>query len=236
MNAYYNQQGNPQKKKSKAKPLVIILITVLLVGAIAAAYFVVNAIIDNNSDTAISEDIVDNDSDTAISEDIDGNKYNKEYVDTTGRTIGKVADEAGMSLEEFLAEYDLPADMPEDTYEAAAFYTMPFKTVVEKVYGTDMDTAKEQFGITYYIPDDATYVEVMDKVPLKNVVATSRFDTFKEFYGFGDEVTEDTLYGEVRQVIDEKEKEERIAEEREEDDDSDTTDDNSGETTFSHDQ
>jgi hypothetical protein len=123
-----------------------------------------------------------------------------------------------MSLEDFLEEYDLPKNMPEDTYEAAAFYTMPFKTVVEKVYGTDMDTAKEQFGITDDIADDATYVEVMDKVPLKNVVATSMFDSFKEFYGFGDEVTEDTLYGEVRQAIDEKEKAERIAEENEEND------------------
>ncbi len=155
------------------------------------------------------------------------NKYNRKgYIDVTGKTVEEIADLAGMDLKEFLEEYDLPKDMPGDTSETTAFYTMPFKTAAEKVFGSDAETLKEQMNIEEDV-DNTPYIEVVDKVPLKYMIDERRFDSFKEKYGFGDDVTLDTLWGEVRQRIDEKDMADRLAEEEAENADSENQSDDS---------
>ena len=73
------------------------------------------------------------------------NKYNRMgYVDTSGRTIGEVADAAGMDLKDFLAEYQLPEDMPANTTESAAFYTIPV-SVMGQMYGWDFVEMKNAY-------------------------------------------------------------------------------------------
>lgn len=141
------------------------------------------------------------------------NRYNRGYVNVTGKTVAEIADAEGMDLKDFIEEYNLPKNLPGNTYETTAFYIMPFKTVAEKIYGTDVETLKEQMNIEEDIDDKTTYIEVIEKVPLKYMVSEKRFDEFKESYGFGDEVTLDTLWGEVRQQIDEKDMADRLEEE-----------------------
>ena len=186
------------KKKSKA-PFVVIAIVVVL--AIIAAV-VINS--------------------------FGGNKYNKlGYANPEGRTIADVAEQMGVSLEEFLTTYSLPADMPEDTEEMAAYYSMPVK-VFAQMYGVDFATFKEAYGI----PDETTptvadgivgkikalfggdkivaidentpWGVVLDELTLADYVGEENLETFKEYYGLGDDVTLETRYKEIRKIVEEK--------------------------------
>ena len=186
------------KKKSKA-PFVVVLVVVIL--AIIAA---------------------------VVTNLFGGNKYNKlGYVNPGGRTIADVVEELGISLEEFLEVYSLPADMPEDTEEMAAYYSMPVK-VLAQMYGLDFPTFKEAYGIPdetspavedgiagkikalfggdkiVAIDENTPWGIVLDELKLSNYVGEENIVAFKEYYGLGDEVTLETRYKEIRKIVDAK--------------------------------
>ncbi len=142
------------------------------------------------------------------------NKYNRGYVDTTGRTVAEVAEQIGMTYEEFLEEYGLPKDMPKNTYEAVAFYTMPAKKAAE-VYGISFDQIKQMLGLPEDTDENKPWGEVEGEVKLGTYLGGADYvDTFKEQYGLGDEVTADTLWKEVRPIVDAKTKEQREEQEK----------------------
>lgn len=142
------------------------------------------------------------------------NKYNRGYVDTTGRTVAEVAEQIGMTYEEFLEEYELPKDMPKNTYEAVAFYTMPAKKAAE-VYGISFDQIKQMLGLPDDTDENKPWGEVEGEVKLGTYLGGADYvDTFKEQYGLGDEVTADTLWKEVRPIVDAKTKEQREEQEK----------------------
>lgn len=143
------------------------------------------------------------------------NKYNAEgkklgYVNTSGRTIDTVADEFGMSVEEFLEQYDLPADMPGNTEETTAFYNIPFSKFAE-MNGYEIEDFKENFGLSDDITEDMTWGEVESQITLAKYVGEEYLDAFKEQYELGDDVTGETTWGEIRKTIAEYEL--RMAEE-----------------------
>lgn len=187
-----------KKKKSKA-PFVIIAIIIVL--AIIAAV-VVNS--------------------------FGGNKYNKlGYANPDGRTIADIAEEMEITVEEFLERYSLPEDMPADTEEMAAYYSMPVKVFAE-MYGVDFATFKDAYGIPEEttpavadgimgkikalfggnkivpIDENTPWGVVLDEITLANYVGEENLDAFKEYYGLGDEVTAETRYKEIRKVVEEK--------------------------------
>lgn len=136
------------------------------------------------------------------------NKYNRQgYTDISGRTVEEVAEEAGMSLEEFLEYYGLPEDMPGNTTEAAAYNNIPCGNMA-KTYGLDFDTMKELLKLPEDATEDTPWGEALAKVTLGSYVGEDNLDSFKETYGFGDEVTADTLWGDVRQTVEAKQKKE----------------------------
>lgn len=141
------------------------------------------------------------------------NKYNREYIDTTGRTIEEVAEQAGMTLDEFLDEFELPKKMPKNTYESAAFYTMPVSKVAE-VYGISFDTLKEQLELPEETTEKDEWGKVEGEMTLRQYVGEENLEDFKAAYGFGDEVTADTKWKEIRTVVDTKQKESREASEK----------------------
>ena len=186
------------KKKSKA-PFVIVAIVVVF--AIVAA-FVINS--------------------------FGGNKYNKlGYANPEGRTIADVAEQMGISVEEFLKTYSLPEDMPADTEEMAAYYSMPVK-VFAQMYGVDFATFKEAYGIPEEttpavadgvmgkikalfggnkiapIDENTPWGVVLDELTLANYVGEENLEAFKEYYGLGEEVTAETRYKEIRKIVEEK--------------------------------
>ena len=135
------------------------------------------------------------------------NKYNRMgYVDTSGRTIGEVADAAGMDLKDFLAEYQLPEDMPANTTESAAFYTIPV-SVMAQMYGWDFDEMKTAYQWGDEVTENMTWGEAEGLTKLGVMVGEENLESFKQEYGLGDDITADTLWKEVRTIYDTKAKE-----------------------------
>ena len=142
------------------------------------------------------------------------NKYNKlGYVDVSGRTIAQVAEDAGMDLQEFLEEYDLPADMPGDTTESAAYNCISVSKMAE-IYDMDFDTIKKVLNFPNSVNKDTAWGVAIGQVKLGDYIGEDNLAEFKDCYGFGDEVTANTLWGDVRQKVDEVSKQQRIESEK----------------------
>jgi len=133
------------------------------------------------------------------------NKYNRKYIDITGKTIGQIADENGYDFNDFLVAMELPLDMPENTYESAAVYSRKFSTMA-KLYGMSTDELKELLGVGDEVTDDTTWGDAYDMATIEKIVGEESFEMFKEQYGLGDEVTLETKWGEIRAIVDQYER------------------------------
>ncbi len=138
-----------------------------------------------------------------------GNKYNRKYIDTTGRTIAEVADLMGYDYADFLAKYQLPADMPKNTYESAAMYTMPLSAISE-MYGMSVDELKTELELGDDVTETTTWGDAQDQATLANFVGEEALEQFKEQYGLGDDITGETKWGEVRQIVDQFERDKML--------------------------
>lgn len=132
------------------------------------------------------------------------NPYNElGYINVSGRTIGEMAEQAGTTLDEFLAEYSLPADMPADTEESAAYYSIPTRKIAE-MYGMEVADLKEVLGLGDDVTEETPWGEAEGKAPLGKYIGEDYLEQFKQEYDLGDDVTADTLWGEVRNIVDKK--------------------------------
>ncbi len=150
-----------------------------------------------------------------ITSTMEFNKYNRlGYVDISGKTVQDLIDAQGMELSEFLEMYGLPEDMPADTTEAAAYYSIPAGKIAE-MYGMDFETLKTTLNIPAEVTEETTWGEAEGEIALINYVGESNIDSFKAEYGLGDEVTGETKWKELRAIVDTKQKEAREAQEAE---------------------
>ena len=141
------------------------------------------------------------------------NPYERDYIDVTGRTAAQIAKEKNYKYEKFLKDYGLPEDLPKNTSERAMFYNIPVKKYVEKTPGIEsFEALKESMGWDDSVTEDMTIGDALDITKLSYYVGEEQLERFKALYELPDEVTGDTLYGEVRNVVDAKEKEFREAE------------------------
>lgn len=142
------------------------------------------------------------------------NPYEADYVDVTGRTAEELAKEKGMEYDEFLRSYGLPEDMPKNTFERAVFYNIPVGVIVEKngTLGT-LEELKADMGWGDEVTAETPLGEALDNTSLSKYVGDEQLERFKSLYELSEEITGDTLYGEVRNIVDSKEKEFREAEE-----------------------
>lgn len=197
-----------KRKKYNTKAVVGGIVAVLVIAVVILALIFgirykdyINTINNENINTV-------SDSSTEVS-----NKYNNQgYVDVSGRTVEEVAEEEGMSLDEFLAQYNLPADMPGDTTESAAYNNIPFSKMAE-TYDMGTEELKELFQLPDKVTGDTPWGEALDQATLGAYVGVDELEEFKEYYGLSDEVTANTLWGDVRKTVEEKQREERIASE-----------------------
>ncbi len=178
----------PKKKNGKTAAILSVVIVVILAALIAVGYFMISK----------------------------RNPYNKlGYINTSGRTIGDLASEIGFAtLDEFLAEYSLPADMPADTEEAAAYYSIPVKKIVEMYGYGSIDELKEICGLGEDVTEDMTWGEAEAKILLKNYIGEEGFEEFKQEFGLGEDITLETKWGEVRNIVDQKRLEMRLEAEK----------------------
>lgn len=130
------------------------------------------------------------------------NNYNEmDYINNSNRTIEEIAEEKEIAVEEFLKMYGLPEDMPGNTNEAAAFYSMTLENVA-KMYGIEADelvsTISKESGIESPITKDVLWDVAQGAVTIRGHIDEMPFDEFKAAYNLDDSVTEDTTLGEVR--------------------------------------
>lgn len=171
----------PNVKKRRAIKIAVISVIVLVVGVFSSKLMFVTGII---------------------------NPYEEDYVDVTGRTAADVANDKGMEYAQFLKEYGLPEDMPKRTSERAVYYNVPVGKLVEKNASLgSFEELKESMGWGDDITESTTMGNALDKTKLSYYVGEEQLQRFKSLYELPEEVTGDTLYGEVRNIVDAKDKE-----------------------------
>ena len=102
--------------------------------------------------------------------------------------------------------------MPKSTSERAVFYNIPVGILVKK--STNIGTfeqLQEDMGWGDEITPQTTIGDALDITPLSKYVGDEQLERFKSLYELADDVTGETLYGEVRNIVDSKEKEFREA-------------------------
>ncbi len=148
-----------------------------------------------------------------ITSKIEFNKYNKlGYVNISGKTIQDLIDSQDMELSEFLEMYGLPEDMPADTTESAAYYSIPVGKIAE-MYGMDFDTLKTTLNIPGEITEDVAWGIAEGEIALADYVGADNVESFKTQYGLDASVTGETKWKELRNTVDTKQKEAREAQE-----------------------
>jgi hypothetical protein len=176
---YFNSEefSAAPKKKAPVVPIVIIAAVIVLAAAVFVGYKYLMP---------------------------KGNPYNNMgYINTSGRTIADVAQDMNMTLEEFLAEYSLPEDMPEDTEESAAYHMMPLSKLAE-MYGMEYEDFVSEYNFGMEVTEDTPWGEAFDTLSLNDYVGEDYLSEFKEYYGFGDDITGDTKWGDVRRIVEQK--------------------------------
>lgn len=139
------------------------------------------------------------------------NPYNDAYIDISGRTIGEVAESVDMTLEDFLADYSLPADMPADTTETAAYNMIPLWKQAE-IYGMTVDELKSTLDLPDTVTADTPWGQALDEAPLGSYVGTGeQLEQFKEYFNLDSSVNENTKWKEIRFIVEEKNRQEYLA-------------------------
>lgn len=150
-----------------------------------------------------------------VTSTIDFNKYNRMgYVDISGQTIGDLAEQQGITLEEFLDMYSLPKDMTADTTEAAAYYNIPVGRIAQ-MYGMDFETLKTTLNLGAEVVAETPWGVAEGEVTLGDYVGAENVDAFKAQYALGEDVTAETKWKEIRNIVDTEQKLAREAAEKE---------------------
>ena len=123
--------------------------------------------------------------------------YDKNYLDITGRSVGQVADSQGYEFDEFKAMVGLPDEIPSTESEAVAQNNLPAEVYAQMV-GTNFQMMKEAYGWGDEITPQTPIGIAIDVTPLSKYIGMDSLEEFKTEYGLGEEVTGDTLWGQVR--------------------------------------
>lgn len=133
------------------------------------------------------------------------NPYNEmDCINLSNKTISDYAYESDIILEEFKEMYGLPEDMPGDTNEAVAMGYIPLKKFAE-ISKVTLDEViayyKDGYIGTEEITGDTLLKEVDGNVKLAKALGDTPIEEFRTTFGFGTEITEDTPYKDVENVI-----------------------------------
>ena len=106
-----------------------------------------------------------------------------------------------MSLDEFLAKYYLPEDMEGSTDAAVAEYYFTLQSMAA-LSETTVEEVRKQLELDESVPETKLYTEIKDEFPLtKYNINEENIARLREEFGFGEEVTPDTLYKDVKDRI-----------------------------------
>jgi len=136
------------------------------------------------------------------------NKYNElDYISISGYTLDDIAALSDFDdTDKFKKSVGLPADMPGDTNETAAYFSLSLKSLAEyndqslKELLNNLSTA-----IGEKVKDTDKFGDVVKKLPTKAYIELffgEDFDEFKESFELGEDFDENTPYGEISTKID----------------------------------
>lgn len=142
---------------------------------------------------------------TTLAVSAERNPYNEmDCINLTNKTIGDYAYEGDIFVEEFKDIYGLPEDMPEDTNEAIAMGYIPLKKFAE-INGVTLDEViafyQEQYVGEEVLNGDTLLKEVEGNTKISRILGEVSIEEFRSEFGFGEEITEDTPYRIVENVI-----------------------------------
>ncbi len=126
------------------------------------------------------------------------NKYNRGFVNVSGMTIKDVLN--GGELADFLTQYGLPEDMPESTYIEAAEYRIPIGKMAE-LNGIELDALKSALNLPDTVTAETPLGEAEDDMTLADRIGADNMGKFKEYYGFGDEVTAEMKWKDIKDKV-----------------------------------
>ncbi len=131
------------------------------------------------------------------------------YVDVTRRTVADVANDMGISLEEYISEYELPKGLPALVSETEANYTVPVSKMAE-ICGMDYAELKNMYNFPDSIREDMPWGYAIGEVTVLDVAGSSdAVAKLKKQYELPDAVGDDTLWKEVRETVDAKKQQNR---------------------------
>ena len=103
------------------------------------------------------------------------------YIDVTGRTVEEVATLQGLTLEEYIEEYDLPSDLSPLVSETEAGYTIPAGRMA-KIYGTDFEALSASMEFPESIKEDTPWGVAVGEVKVGIYMGEENIESFKKQY------------------------------------------------------
>lgn len=125
--------------------------------------------------------------------------------------VWHAAEKAGMSIEDFLAEYSLTVsdEVNGDTPVSDLYGYMTLENYANLANegneeGVNVDELIEGWGLTGKVTKDTMWKDVQPLMPLSATIGAEQLAQYKEMYNLGDEVNENTPYGEFEKILEEK--------------------------------
>lgn len=150
-----------------------------------------------------------------ISDNITRNKIESGEI---AEPVWHAAEKAGMSIEDFLAEYSLTVtdEVNGDTPVSDLFGYMTLENYTNLANEgneepVNLDELIEGWGLTGKVTKDTMWKDVQPLMPVSAVLGSDQLAQYKEAYSLGDEVNDNTPYGEFEKIIEEKANEQSSA-------------------------
>lgn len=115
--------------------------------------------------------------------------------------LAYLADQNGMSVEDFLTQYGLTG-LDENATQTEVINSMTVENFLAYA-GATLDELVEEYSLTEPPAMDANWGEVQKTFTVRNVIGEENFDQFKEMYGLDDTITLDTLWSEAEVKLEE---------------------------------
>ncbi|MGN0150628.1 MAG: hypothetical protein ACI4C7_10340 [Clostridia bacterium] len=127
------------------------------------------------------------------------------------RTVEYAAEEAGMTVEEYLTQYGLEnsADVNGETPVNDLYGYMTFEKYMTMANEgseepLDIDAVMEDWELTGKVTKDTLWKDVEPIIPVGKYFGEEQLAQYKQAYNLGDEVNEQTTYGDFQKIIEAK--------------------------------
>ena len=120
-------------------------------------------------------------------------------------TVGYLAKQQDMTVEDYLAQYGLTlgSDIDENTTQSDMLDSMTLEKYAE-YSGQNADDIITKAGLSEQVTKDTLWGEVRVLMPVSSYYDEEQLNQIKQIYGIGDEVTLDTKYEDFEKIIEEK--------------------------------